>query len=38
MKSQKPVVMQSLVQKREKNGVIWALNIENKWAGRKKKG
>lgn len=39
MESQKPVVMESLVQKREKNGVIWTLNIESKWADdRKKKG
>lgn len=37
MESQKPVVTEVLVQEWEKNDVTWTLNIENKWAGRKKK-
>lgn len=37
MESQKPVITKYLVQGRENNGVTWTLNIENEWAGRKKK-
>lgn len=37
MESQKPIVMEGLVQERQKNGVTRTLNIENKYAGRKKK-